>query len=153
MAKTAKTTALATVDSVPEILKGLDAKIASLKKIVDTPYKTSGVISEFGESYDIKKITEVKQLGKIYSALLFKKEYYDKAFKELGVSTHPAFEVGGNSLEDWKHDIKLRIAIVNQDVQFKKLQEYKDRASKLMSAEDQKAMLLSELSTYLGDIE
>jgi hypothetical protein len=131
----------------PEILQALEKKISSLKHIEETVYKTSGTLDNFGS---IKTETKVDNLIKAFSMIRGKHDAYAKSAVELDVKQVPQFSISGGTLEDWKHDIKLRIEVINHKDTLDKLNSYKERMSKFLSEQDQKAMLMKEMGDFLG---
>lgn len=132
---------------VPEILSALDREIKSLEHITDTVYKTTGRLTGFN---DIKTETKVENLIRAFSSVLGKSKMYGDAIAELGLPIAPQFTIDGGTVEDWKHDITLRINIINHKDKLDKLNEYKNKMSKFLSEQDQKAMLMEEMATFLG---
>lgn len=137
--------AIAKVEDVPQVLSLLDQEIGKLKVISESVYKTTGNLEGFG---DIKAETKVENLIRAFSSVKGREEAYNKAAKELNLSTYPQFSVSGGNAADWKQDILLRIDIITHKDKLDKLTEYKDKMSKFLSAEDQKAMLLNEMADY-----
>ncbi len=147
MAEPETTTAIAQVSNVPEVLQVLEERIKNLKKIEDQVYKTSGVMEGFG---DLKKETKIENLIRAFSMVRGKHNAYNEAADDLGLKSAPQFSWCGGTVEDWKQDIKLRIETINYQDTLNKLKEYKDKMSRFLSEEDQKKMLLSEMSAFLG---
>jgi len=147
MSKKAKTTAIAVKDQVPTIISKLDQEIAKLKVISESVYKTAGKLETFG---DIKVETKVENLVRAYSSISGKKEAYDRAARELGVKQCLEFSINGGTLAEWKQDIMLRIDIITHQDKLDKLKSYKDKMSKFLSEEDQKAILMQEMTEFLS---
>lgn len=144
--KETKVTAELTVtDKIPEILSVLDEQIGKLKTIAESVYKTAGTLDGFG---DIKAETKVENLIRAYSSVKGREDAYNNAAKDLGLNQYPQFNVNGGTAADWKQDILLRIDIITHKDKLDKLNEYKEKMSKFLSAEDQKAMLLKEMTDY-----
>jgi hypothetical protein len=139
--------ALGTQFDVPSIIQVLDAKLNSMKHITESKYRTSGVLDGIG---DIKKEVKIENLIKAYASIIAREEVYNRAAIELGITTYQTFEANGSTSEDWKRDIKLRIDIINQKETADKLAEYKDKMSKFLSAQDQKNMLMAEMTSFLN---
>ena len=134
--------------NIPDVLEKINEKLASLKKITDSVYKTSGSLGNgFG---DIKTEMRIDNLIKLYSTICAKEKAYDEAAKDLGVSPYPEFSVNGFTVADCKSDIKLRIDILSHQEQLDKLNKAKDLVSKFLSEEDQKRMALEQLKDILG---
>lgn len=133
--------------SVPDVIAKLEDKIKELDHITDSKYRTSGNLGEFG---DIKKETNISNLIKAFSVIMAKSIAYENAASELGIASFPVFEVNGGSVEDWKKDIQLRIAIIEHKETLDKLQSYRDKMKEFLSKEDQKAMLMQEMAAFLA---
>lgn len=127
------------------LLEKLDSELAKVRTIEETPYKTGGTIDGFG---DIKTETKIENLIRAYSSYKGRFNAYVDSATDLGINTYPAF---GPSLEDVSHDIKLRIAIIRQDVKTKALKEAKTQISKFMSEEEQKLMIFKDLAKLLAE--
>jgi hypothetical protein len=148
MATKNQTNSLALVEApVPDILSKLEEEIKKLNHISDTVYKTTGNLEGFG---DIKKETLVGNLIRAFSIVLAKETAYNKAAEELGLSTYPAFEISGGNAEAWKQDITLRIAIIEHKDRLDKLKSAKEKISKFLSIEDQKAIALKEIAAMFN---
>jgi len=139
------TTALARIDEVPEVLTLLDQEIGKLKAVTESVYKTTGNLEGFG---DIKTETKIENLIRAFSSVKGREKAYDDAAKHLGLTTYPAFSISGGNAADWEKDIRLRIDVITHSDKLAKLNEYKDKMSKFLSAEDQKAMLLKDMTEY-----
>jgi hypothetical protein len=150
MSKAKVTTALAKLDEVPEVLSLLDQEISKLKTISESVYKTGGTLDGFG---DIKAETKIENLIRAYSSVRGRENAYNDAQKELGVASAPAFTVSGGNSADWKQDIQLRIDIITHKDKLDKLNEYKTRMSGFLSAEDQKSMLLKEMTDFFKGVK
>lgn len=149
MSKKVTTTALMVKgQDVPSVLQVLEEKIASLKHITDTVYKTTGNLEGFATN--IQKEMKVENLIRAFASVQSRAAVYHTAAKELGQKTYPAFEVSGGDVEAWKHDIILRINIINHQETLDKLNGYKEKMSKFLSEEDQKSMLLKEMADFMS---
>lgn len=148
-----KTNELAKLDvnNTTALMELLDKKLAEVKKVEDTPYKTNGDMSEHAFSNNIKNETESDVLVRMLSVAIAKEEAYQKAVKELNLSSCKAITFGTGTLDDLKHDIKLRIAIITQDTKSKALRDAKDKLSKFMTAEEQKTIILKDLAKQLAE--
>lgn len=135
--------------SVPNALEALNKKLDGIKKVQDTPYKTSGDMSSIGFG-SVKTEMLVENLVRGLSIIIAKEDAYQKAAERLGLTSVPAFNVAGGSLEDWTTDIKLRIQIIQQEETMKKLTAARDKMAKFLSEEDQKRIVLNEISDIIG---
>lgn len=133
---------------IPDILAALDAKAKQFEFIKDSKYRTSGNLEQFG---DIKNEKLIPNLIRAYSFVLAKANAYEAAAKDLGLTEYPIFEVGGGSVEDWKSDILLRKAIIEQKENSDKVQAFREKAAKFMSEADQKAMFVKEMETFFSN--
>lgn len=143
--KGAATTAIAKIEDVPQVLSLLDQEIGKLKTISESVYKTTGNLDGFG---DIKAETKLENLIRAFSSVKGREKAYDEAARDLGLKTYPQFSVSGGTAADWKQDILLRIDIITHKDKLDKLNEYKDKMSKFLSAEDQKSMLMQEMAEF-----
>jgi len=132
----------------PDVLTQLNEKIASLKRIEESVYKTNGQLDGFG---DIKAETKIENLIRAYSSVKMREAGYNAAAKELrGGKDVPAFVIGSGNAEDWKQDILLRIDILEHKETLDKLNMFKEKMSKFLSEADQKAMLIAEMEQFFG---
>jgi hypothetical protein len=144
-----KSTEVALSGNVRTNLKVIEEKLATLAHISASNYKTAMILEPFG---NLKEEKLVENLIRAYSSIVGRKEAYDKAAAELGQTTFPQFNLSGGTPEDWKADIKLRIAIIQQDGTIKKLTEYKERMAKFLSEEDQKAILNADIAEFIQSL-
>ena len=151
MSNDKKTTALAVngidLKDTISILAKLDEQLSQLKKIEETPYKAGTNLEGFG---DVRVEQKIENLGRAFSMVRGKNDAYVNAMEELGETEYPVFTISGGTVEDWKHDIKLRLQITKQEVRSKALKEAKDKISKFMSEEEQKKSILMELGKLLS---
>jgi hypothetical protein len=135
------------LSTVPDLLTKVNEKIAGLKTITESNYKTTGKLDGFG---DIRTETQITNLIRAYSSVMGKEKAYNEAAADLNLSTYPVFEINGFDREAWKHDILLRKAIVEHKETLDKLNAYKEKLSKFLSTEDQKAILLKEMAVMFS---
>lgn len=136
---------------IPDIILALDAKAKQFEFIKDSKYRTSGNLEGFGG--DIKTEKLIPNLIRAYSFVLAKATAYENAAKDLGLTEYPVFEVGGGCIEDWKADILLRKAIIEQKENSDKLQAFREKAAKFMSEADQKAMFIEEMKNFFNNTQ
>lgn len=132
---------------IPQVLNLIDEKIKSLAKIETTKFKTDGVVPGFPNT--IQKETNVDVLIKMFSSVKGRAAAFESAAVDLGVSGK-TFTENGNTVDDFKADITLRIAIVTQEGELKKLRSLKEEGSKFLSAEDQKQVFMDKLMKEMG---
>lgn len=131
---------------VPTILSALENELKELKKVSGSNFRSSGVIG----SWDLKKETSIETMGKKFASLLVSKDSYDRAMAELGVTTYPVFNVGGATIEDWKKDFQLRMAIVTQAEREKALKEAIAEMKTFLTEEDRKTQAMAKIAGILG---
>ena len=146
----ATSTALTVQSSVPDALQAINEKIAALKHIQESVYVTSKKISTSSGQKDIETETSVTELVKAYSGVLFRAKAIDEAYADLfpEMTTRPVTKVDGSTVEDWKKDILLRIAIIEQKETLDELTGLKKEWESLMDKEDKKAMLIKKMEKF-----
>lgn len=130
-----------------DVLEQLNTKIASLKRIEESVYKTNGSLDGFG---DIKAETKIENLIRAFSSVKMREAGYNAAAKDLGRKEYPAFVIGSGTAEDWKQDILLRIDILEHKETLDKLNTFKEKMSKFMSEAEQKELLIKEMTDFFG---
>jgi hypothetical protein len=138
------------VEDVSSIVTILEQEIKSFEHISDSKYKTSGQVEGFN---NIKEETNIGNLIKTYSSVDSREKAYNNSAEEMGLSTYPQFQVNGSSAEDIKCDIKLRISIITHKETLDKLNDFKTQAKALMTKEEQKNILFSEMATFLASLK
>lgn len=145
-----KNTGIAKVSAeVPSMLKLLDDSIAKLQKIEETPFKT-GSTKVDGFNNSISTETNMENLIRMHHSITAREEGYTKSGMALfGKKPFPAFNIGGFSKADFIHDIELRIQIIKYQDTYNKLKGFKEKATELMSKEEQKEILFSEIENFI----
>lgn len=135
--------------SVPTGIEAVNKKIAQLKEITESVYKTPGRVTSF--SNNIKDETNISELIKMFSSVSGRAKAYDAASEELGLKTVPVFKVDGGTVAEFAHDIKLRIAIIQNKETLDELNAIKKEYTELMDKEDRMALLAKRLSKFGGE--
>lgn len=158
MAKKTANTGLALVvagTSVPDALTLLQAELKSLTDITTTSYKTggNGMVSGFPNS--IQAETSIEKLIQMYSSINGRSAAYDNAQDELasvvgGNFQAPCFRDNGQSAENIKSDIALRIKQLSVFERKAKLEKLIEEAKAFMTKEDQFAIWQKRLASELG---
>lgn len=146
-----KTTAVALTKNsdVPSVLQAIEAKIQSIEKITTTPWQATTKCESFGNR-NLRDETKLENLARALSALRGKKREYDAAFTDsrenlgMGKTNYPAFVDDGCTIEQWHHDIVLRMNIIEQEETLNKLNKHKAAMTKFLSEEDQKAAVIND---------
>ncbi len=132
------------------VLSVLDEKIQSLKAITECNYKTSGVMTGFG--VNVKEETKIENLLRMGSSISLRAKAYDEFANSIGRTTYPVFSDNG-TVDDWNHDIKLRLAVIEYKETLDKLTSYKEKMSKFLSEAEQKEMLMGEMAGFLSSLK
>jgi hypothetical protein len=140
---------IATVgQDVPQVIELLEAKLKTMDDVRESKYITNGVL----DKHDIKTETKIEELIKCFASVLAREEIYNKSAEVLGIETYPTFDICGGNVEHWKHDIQLRIKVINQKDTVEKLEYFKSKMSEFLSKEDQKNMLMKEMESFLKNV-
>lgn len=134
---------------IPALVSMVEAKLKDLKEIETTVYKVSGGRIE-GFANKISEETEIENLLRMGSVILARSKAYDDFAAHIERESYPNFNGGGGTLEDYVHDIKLRIRWIEQKETLETLKGFKEDAIKLMSEADQKSILISKMSSYFS---
>lgn len=129
-------------------LEAINAKLSEIKEIQQTPFKTNCQFSQEGrENYlvDITKVRGSQKLIEIYAFIKGKEITYNESLKELNIKEAPIPKHGKYSTDDWKHDLKLRMAIVMQHEEIERLNKAKQKLESFLTEEDQLAITLQQL--------
>ncbi len=136
-----KSVAIISTNSSLERLKN---ELASLTKISETPYKTDGKID--GIPSNIQQETNIANLIKMYGSVKERARAYKESAEELQINTFPQFNLNGNTLESYKHDIQLKIAIITIDERRKQLEGLVKEGEEFLTKEDKYEAYLKRLA-------
>ena len=130
--------------TIPQAIIILEEEIKALGDLTEREFKTTGVhITNVPESLNIKDETSKERLTSIFSVILAKSEAYWAAQTELGLEVKQ-FKHGGFTLEEWKHDILLRVAQIDHHQNYKDKVEERDTLKTFISEEEKKADALKK---------
>lgn len=153
MSKPKVTTELSVKLPTHSLIAAVDAKIAAIKTISESPFKTGMNHPIMG---NLKTCTSIETLLKALANVIGMEAVYNKAGKRcsevLNNGQFPTFHLEGGTAKHWEEDIKLRIQIVQQEDTLKKLSDYRTRLSNFMSEAEKKEMLLKEIEEFMGKI-
>jgi hypothetical protein len=149
-----KTEMVLAVASVPDAITAINKKLAELKHITDSVYKTKKSF----DGFNLETETKVENLVKMLSSIRAREKAYNDAQSELATSfngsfTAAPFKVEGSTGDEWAYDIVLRIKIIQQKDTHDKLVGMKKKWEELMDKEDRKNLLLKEMNDFLGNVE
>lgn len=147
MAGKGKTTTLV-VKGVPEGIELVNQRIADLKHITESVYKTTGKVTGFPNK--IQDETNIGELVKMFSSVAGREAAYRAAQEALELKTVPLFRVDGGTVAEFKHDIKLRIAIIANKETLDELNQIKKEYTELMDKEDRMKLLAKRLEKFGG---
>jgi len=134
-----------TVISALEILK---AELMGLRSIAETQYKNSVNVQGFPVSID--SCTDIVVLVKMHSSVSSKARAYNNSLIELGVKEAPVFKMNDTTVEDFEHNIKLRIAVIQHEDRKKELEELVKEGEAFLTKEDQYQIYLKKLQGRVG---
>lgn len=129
-------------------LEAIDARLANHKKVVESTNKTN---LEFKwnihspNSIRIDKTDDVRLLIGMLGYIKHQEERYELAAKDLKLENYPAFDWCGYTYEDWKHDINIRVTILNSEKELKELSNAKKELEGFLTKEDQLEITLRKL--------
>lgn len=131
----------------------INQELEKISAIHDQTYKTScnfryNPTNSYSEVC-IDDCTEIKSLINVYAFVKNKEQDYTDAANELKIKTAPLFKWCGYRVEDWKHDIELRITILTQKEKIDKLKKWQRKLEDFLSEEDKLNGMLEELGQDL----
>lgn len=145
--KAEKATTLA-IKGVPEGIELVNQRIADLKHITESVYKTTGRVTGFPNK--IQDETNIAELVKMFSSVAGRGAAYEAAQKTLELKSVPVFRVDGGTVAEFKHDIQLRIAIIANKETLDELNTIKKEYTELMDKEDRMKLLAKRLEKFGG---
>jgi hypothetical protein len=145
---TKKNALVSAQNDVPKALELLAEELRNLTATAETPYKTTGLITGFSKG--VKDETNMSVLIQMYGSVTRKSEMYDEAQKALGLTTAPALKIASGTAEEVKHDIKLRIAIVNHSQRKAELEKLIEEGKQFLTREDQYAIYLQKIGSVVS---
>lgn len=145
--KTEKATTLA-IKGVPEGIELVNQRIADLKHITESVYKTTGRVTGFPNK--IQDETKIEELVKMFSSVAGRGAAYKAAQEALELKSVPVFRVDGGTVDEFKHDIQLRIAILANKETLDELNQIKKEYTELMDKEDRMKLLAKRLEKFGG---
>lgn len=144
--------------AVPQVtvldgIKAVNAQIAKLKHINESVYKTTGRVTGFGNK--IQDETSIPELIKMFSSVKGRGKAYDEAAEELlgRDATYPIFKLEGGSVDEFKHDITLRIDIISNKERLDELTAIKKDFTELMDRDDRMQLLVEKMKKFTKPTE
>ena len=127
----------------------VEEKIKMLEEIGNVNFKTNGKFrynpSNSYSTVDITCTHNQVEMIHAYAFLTRKSEDYEKAAEEIGLKEYPLFKWRGYTPDEWYHDIKLRLKILNSEGQLQKLKEARAKMQSYLPKDNIIQQLLLEL--------
>lgn len=143
---TTNTTALDTLNAVR-------SKIQNIKLIADAPARTHGKFKYNPTGIPettINTVTNVADLLNILGFLMEKENRYNAAADAIGLNEYPVFTWCGYPVADWKHDITVRIAVINHHKNLGVLEMAEKELTTFLTQDDRLQMLIDKIGGLLG---
>lgn len=137
--------------SITPELEKIQAELEKLKAIQTTSYKTNGELDGFAKN--LQEETDIATLIKANSSVMGREKAFRESAADLGITKYPTFKIGNGTRDAWKHDIKLRIAIINTESRRKKLEELVKEAKSFMTLEDKRKIFNQQVAAVANDFE
>ena len=121
----------------------LKSKLETYKDIDDARNLTNGKFywidngNTNGIHLNIHVEKDQKELIKVLSFLIARKESYDKAIKLIDLNEAPVFTWCQYNFDAWLHDIKLRVQLINSGKEIKLIKNQMSILEKYFDEEDQ----------------
>lgn len=147
--RTAKTAVALNVPSAGEMLSGVRTRLKALKIIADAPLRTHGLFKytpSATASIEIQKVTDLATLINILGFLLEKESNYDLGAEMLNLKEYPLFKWCSYTTAEWKHDIEVRVAIINHQANMDELQAVEKELVTMLSQTDKLALMTAKLT-------
>jgi hypothetical protein len=152
MSKTTKTSAIVTPVTNPmSMIDSVRTKLQSLKKVSETPYRAEGVKLPNGNY--LKSETSIAAIISFVATVNLSETNYNVTAEQVfQMSTFPAFQYQGVSVDAILHDAKLRVAIINQHETEKAYEEVIKQLESVLSEEEKKARVMENCARLLQGI-
>lgn len=152
--KNQKTELISAGAPVTDVLANLEQMKHNLDKIYETPYRTSKQITGLNS---IQESTSVEDLLRTLAFIQTKEKAYNAALetvtKKLGRPVSSSiFKLEGFTLEEFEHDICLRIEVIEHKAKYDKLSEFQNKMKEFLSKEDQKQILYGEIEKFMKTV-
>jgi hypothetical protein len=141
---------LVKISPAAEAHQKIMAKLAELKVIEETPYKTSGVIRLGPIEHNLKSITNIGTLIELTGTILAHVNIHKLGVDFLELDGHPKHLISGYDPELLLHDIALRYKVVSINDERKKIKVALKTLSGHFSAKDKLAQDMAQIQEDLG---
>lgn len=158
-AKTAATSGVSNAPSedqvVLELIKQVKDQKAEIASIEKPQWKTncSFTVTEgdLSKATNLHTVSDVSHLLKIAGFLIFRAHAYAEAAVLMGVEKPPAFTWQGYVVDDWTHDLKLRLDKLGVAAKQQKLAILEGRLDKLISPELRRKLELEAIQAEMSE--
>lgn len=128
-------------------------KLDELQVATDSDFKTSCRF-RYNPNNDystvrIDECSDLESLIHVHAFLTQKERAYQESAEKLEIKEFPLFKWCGYKIDDWCHDIKLRLNVLTHYHSRQKLIKWKDRLSELLTEEDKVKNIISEFKEDL----
>lgn len=142
-------------DKIRKTISVIDTKLSTFKELESSQFKTNGNFSwsnDLNDSYqvNIHECEELDALLIIYSELNSKKINYEESAKELSIKEFPTMKWQSTLVENWLHDLQIRIKMIQHHAVKEKLEADKEELQSYLSQTDRARMVLEKMK-YLED--
>lgn len=120
--------------NTPDILSLLKEELKGLQAISTTQYKTSGKVDGFPNS--IENESKVENLIRMWASIKGRANAYNEAQLDLKVTSAPVFKISDSTPADFKHDIELKIKIINHADRKAELEALVKEGESFLTTED-----------------
>lgn len=141
-------------NSIKTNYEKVSEQLEKIKSIEQEDYKISASFRyNPTNSYSAICISECSSITELIHVLAFlqaKTHHYQGAANELGLKEFPIFKWMGYTVEDWQHDIQLRIQFLEYHKKKSKLEKWKSKLEDFLSEEDRVNAMMIELQEDFG---
>lgn len=137
---------------IQKLFNKVEEKKQRIEKLKSPDYKTNLQFSwdeTVRNNINLNTINNVGNFVSILGSILRAKSSHDEACKVLGVKT--PFKWQNYSLEDWQHDIKIKVANINIKAEKDELKKLEVQLNDLVSPEMQRKLKLAAIAKQLDD--
>lgn len=135
---------------VTALLEKVETQKAALGTKPRATYHTNAIFKfPDGKHLNLNTVKNFSDLITALGFLLDAAGNRKEAAERLGIEEEP-FKWSGFTIDEWEHDFKLRIAIVQYDARKKQLEATKKKLKELYSEAGKTAIALDEIESLLG---
>ena len=131
------------------LMNKVRAEISGMNEYLNIPNRTNGSFKYAPNSTNLINIhtqTSLAELLNVNAFLWGKERDYVQASSALGLTKFPVFTWCGYDLKSWQHDLKKRIAMIENESRYTELRKIEAELTTLLSQDDKLAILTEKLS-------